>query len=501
MTISEANGGHEAVRHIAICGSGLAAHMTAAALSHQLPSSIQITLVDVGDTSGTDLFYGTVAGPTAYEFNLSAGLSEPALVLESDTAFSWGTEYHHWSGGSQSWIQCYQLPLPVIDGVPFHHYLTQQNVAQLELYLTSAAAARKGAFAHPPRQPGQAPSGGQYLFSRAEYGYQFDPPAYARNFKASTVTDRVRQVNAELADVEIGERGISAIHLSEGQIVEADLYVDCTGPRAVLLSRVGAAFSGNRQLRAVMDESAVSQLGPPMRTVAPADYGWRAQTPLRGRLTRLAVFDPEAELAALSALGKNPERTGEATLGRRGEAWSGNCVGVGHASCVVEPLTPAPMMLLERDIQRLASLIPFSMDMTVERREFNRRSAEDHEHVELFTRALFETEGLPDTPYWRAARAVPMNEKLARKIELFQARGLLAAYDLEPFNAEDWTILHMGMGRRPVRHDRTADRAPAARVREFLSNMQRDIKAVVDRLPSHATYMVELQRYLLRTKR
>ena len=53
------------IDHIVICGTGLAAHMTAAALASQLPPSTRITLANIGDTSDTDLFYGSVSAPSA----------------------------------------------------------------------------------------------------------------------------------------------------------------------------------------------------------------------------------------------------------------------------------------------------------------------------------------------------------------------------------------------------------------------------------------------------
>jgi hypothetical protein len=486
------------IEHIVICGSGLAAHMTACALSAQLPPSIRITLANVGDTSGTDLFYGSVSAPTAYTFNLAAGLSEPKLILESDTAFSWGTKYSRWAGGSRSWIQCFHLSLPVIDGVMFHQYLAQQGDAQLDRYLVSAAAARKGVFVHPPQRPDQS---GQQLLARTEYGYQFDPASYARLFQSSTKGARVQQVDGTLEDVTLGDSGIASIRLSDGRSLEAHLFVDCTGPDASLLSSLGSAFQGSRRLKAALTRRPAAQLGPPVREVTPRNYGWRAETPLRGHTAQLTVYHPESETEALSAHGDVSERSAEVTLGRRADAWSGNCVGIGHAARVVEPLTTAPLLLLERDIERLMSLIPFSREMSVERREFNRRFAEDHEHAELFTRALFETDGHPDTPYWQAAREEPTSEKLARKIELFEDRGFLVAYDLEPFHPEDWTILHYGMGRRAARYDRSADRAPAANVQAYLSNLKREVDETVEGLPSHAAYMAELSQYLMRNRR
>jgi tryptophan halogenase len=486
------------VEHILICGGGLAAHMTAAALSHQLPPSIRITLVETSEASGTDLFYGSVSSPTAYAFNLNSGLSEPNLLMESETAFSWGTKYVQWAEGSRSWIQCFQLPLPAVDGVLFHHYLAQQGIVQLERYLVGGAAARKGVFIHPPQKAGQA---GQQLLARAEYGYQLDPFSSAKLFKSSTLAPRVRRTSGTLAAVESNENGIASIRLTDGQSLQADLYVDCTGPEASLLSASASPFIGDRRLSAAMTKMPSSQLGPPIREIVPRPFGWRSQTPLQGSIAHLTIYDPSCEDEALSEHGGGAERSAEVTIGRRAEAWTGNCVAIGHAARVVEPLTPAPLMLLQGDIERLMSLIPFSREMSFERREFNRRFADDHENAELFTRALFETNGHPVGPYWQAARAEPLNEKLARKIELFEDRGYLVAYDLEPFHPEDWTILHYGMGRRASRYDRTADRAQPNQVQNYLSTLKREIDNLVDGLPSHAAYMAELKRYLMQSRR
>lgn len=484
----------EPVRQIVICGAGLAAQVTLAALARQLPESIRLTFVRVGNAPATDLFYGSVTGPTAYAFHRTAGLEEPRLILESDTAFSWGTKYDHWADGARSWIQCFQLPLPVIDGVMFHQYVAQQGLAQLEPFLVSAVAARNGVFAHPPQQPGQA---AQSLLAKAEYGYQFDLLSYGALFEASVDKARIRIVDAADWVVERNEAGIAAIQLAGGERIAGDLFVDCTGPDALLLGPLQSAFVGTRRLGAALSSSPAAQLGPPMRTVSPAAFGWRSETPLRGRRARLTIYHPDSANEALREHPEGAERQCEVTLGRREKAWSGNCVGVGQAAAVLEPLTIAPMLLLERDIERLISLIPFSTDMVVERGEYNRRAADDYDHAGLFTQALFQTGGLPDTPYWQAVRTEPIHEKLARKIEMFNDRGLLVAYDLEPFHPEDWTILHYGMGRRPARHDRIADRAPAQRVRGFLSAMKRDVETLVGTLPSHATYMAQLSRYLM----
>jgi tryptophan 7-halogenase len=495
--VSETSTGKTAIERIVVCGGGLAAHMTAAALARQLPRSIQITWVNDQSSRDADLFFGGLTAPSAYAFNLAAGVSEPRLILDTDSTFSWGTRYQGCGAGNRAWVQCFHLPLPIVGGVLFHHHLRRHGIGELEPFLMPAVAARHGVFAHPVEK-------GPKLLARAEYGYQFSPYSYGAPFAAAARGLGIEVITADVTDVECREGRIFALHLSDDQALKADLFVDCTGPDARLLSRQGADFTGARRLRAVLSHRAAQRTGPPCRMVTPAEFGWHSQTTLQGSLAQLTVYAPESEDAALAEHGlkdgNTPQHAGEVTLGRRTQAWVGNCVGLGHAAGILEPLTHAPMLLLQREIERLLTLVPCSGDMSVECREFNRQSAEDHTHAEIFNRALFETPPLAQTPYWLAAREEPLHEKLAHKITQFESRGVLVAFDLEPLNAEDWTILHHGMGRRPARYDRVADRVPEAETRPMLDRMPREIAAFVKTMPTHHDYMVNLVRYLKQKK-
>lgn len=477
------------VAHISVCGRGLVAHMTALALARRLGDSIRITLLDDRQSPGSDIFYGNIAPPTAYAFNLAIGVSEPRLLLHSSSTFAWGTQFARWGSLRRSWMQCFHLPLPIMDGVLFHQYLARLGVPELEPFLTSAVAARHGAFAHPL-------GNGPRLLARAEYGYQFDPWSYARPFAAAVKARRIQLIASPLARVECNGKGIVALHLANGQKHTADLYVDCSGSSASLISQLEPAFDGQRRLRAIMSRAAAANRSRPYRTVTGDEYGWQSEATLQGCTTRLTVFHPDAEERARAAHTQAVEHTGDITLGRRARAWSRNCVAIGHAAGAVEPLTHAPLLLVQRDVERLLSLIPPSTDMSTERREFNRQQAQDWLHAEMFNRALFETPPLAHCAYWRDARAQPPHERLAQKITQFESRGLLVAFDLEPFNAEDWTILHHGMGRRPVRHDRIADRASESAVRSFLANLQHEIENLAKSLPHHGDYVAGLIRYL-----
>ena len=479
----------KSIARIVVCGGGLAAHMAAAALGRQLPRSIQVTWVKCADRRDADLFYGGVTDPAAYSFNLSAGVSEPQMILGTNTAFSWGTHFDDWGASHRSWVQCFHLPFPVVGGVPYHQHLLRLGLDDLEPLLLPAVAARRGVFAHPP---GNA-SG---PLSRAEYGYQFDPHTYCEPFAVSARSSGVQVMAADLADVEFHEGGVTALRLADGQSVSGDLFVDCTGPDARLLTALGVRPPGGRRLKGMLSPRAGTKVGPPCRIVAAHDFGWQSETSLQDGFARLTIFAAETEAAALVAHGATPSHHGEAVIGRRDSAWEGNCVALGHAAGVIEPLTHAPMLILQREIERLLTLIPVSHDMSVERREFNRQTAADHLHAEDFHRALFDMQPPSTSAYWLAACAVPPHETLACKLTQFASRGMLVAFDLEPFNPEEWTIQHFGMGRRAARYDRLADLQPAAEARASFQNAARDIEKLVASMPSHGEYLANLIRYL-----
>jgi tryptophan halogenase len=359
--------------------------------------------------------------------------------------------------------------------------------------LTPAVAARSGAFAHPVQK-------GPRHLARAEYGYQFNPYGYRAPFAAAARALRVKVITADISEVECRDDKVVALHLADGQVLGADLFVDCTGPDAQLMTSLGAGFNGTRRLRAALSHRSAGRVGPPCRTVSARDFGWQSETSLQKSVARLTVYAAESEAQALAAHGESPQYAGEITLGRRTRAWIGNCLAIGHAAAVLEPLMHAPVLLLQREIDRLLSLVPCSANMSVESREFNRQADDDYTHAEIFNRALFETEPVAQTPYWLAARAEPPHEKLAEKITQFDSRALLVAFDLEPFNPEDWTILHHGMGRRPARYDRVADQMPETEIRPMLANMRQEIETLVKSMPSHHDYMTSLIGYLKQKK-
>ena len=466
--------------------------MTAVMLSKNLPSDIQITVLETANSDAADIFYGTVTNPNSYNFHLNLGLTEADLLLRTQSSFSYGTDYKNWGLTKASWIQCFQGPLPSWNGIAFAHHISH-GAQSLEHYLISAQAATKGKFAHPPADKNSA-------LASAEYGYHFNARDLTKLYKIIARKNGVNTISQEIALVENQKGKITGLKLNNGERLYADLYVDAAGPQAQLISTLEESDAkAHRSLGALYSEQNSDHLGAPLRRVTSHGFGWQSVTPLQGVDAIMTVFHPQSEQAARKVHPSSPTIQCEVSLGaRRSQAWSGNCVALGHAAAIVEPTTPGSIMLLQMDIERFMGLIPVTDEFDIEAKIYNDAFQTDVENIQLFNNAFFQLDGLSETPYWDIAKTTATSEKLDRKLKQFLHRGLLVHYDLEPFNDEDWTILHHGIGRQPQKNDVFAALSNVEKIGPQLKNKAKSIQDIVVKMPPHHTYVANYLNYLER---
>lgn len=475
------------LKSIIIYGGGLALEYTVAGLRRALPDDIMLTVIEDETSAASDSLYGSAMPTAAYDFNRSAGIEEPALVLNTSSSLSYGTRYVNWGPGLD-WVQCFSAPLPVWGGVRFQHYVTAAG-APLEPFLPGAMAGRAGRFAHPPEDA-------SIILSQAEYGYQFKAADICALLQTVTQSLAVKRSKAQIAKIETNSKGIQAIALEDGTSLSADLYIDAGDHTGALISALDDSFKASYPICLMTSEVPASPGGASLRTVEGQNYGWRSITPLRGSELRTSCTHPDdaeqvADIHDQAGLTKVTR-----DLGRRDLAWSGNCVAIGQAAYGIEPLTTAPFLLLSRDIERLASLIPTTNDPKIEAREYNRRYIDDYEHAELFHLALYQTSSLPASRYWQSVQAIGVPERLDKKITQFESRGDLVSFDLEPFNEEDWLTLHFGMRRPVARKNVFLGHLDKATIRNRLMSTAKSIEALVPKIPPHDAYVNKFQQYL-----
>lgn len=463
----------DSVKTLLVIGSGLAGAMTALSLSKSLGPERRLVYLRMSAAPESDCLYGSVTAPTAYDFLLKLGLDEPILFTRTSTSFSLGTKYSNW-GDATPWVQCHQQPLPLVHGVPMRHHLTRQH-RPVSSILVGAQTAEQGRFAHPPEDP-------NVPLSRAEYGYQFSVAEWAALLEQFLRESEIEIIEAAQCEIQFDADAIRHVTPDSGPAISADLYIDCSGIKRVTRLATHRVLQDEKKVSYVSATSPKEPLGPAFRRVAADNQGWTSTSSLQGREEVLAIS-------------KAREDAPSSSVGRSAEPWRENSVSIGHAAGLLEPLTPAPMTLLQRDIERLLELIPVAEDMTAERREYNRRFANDFDHAKMFQDTLFHANGLPASDYWQSSTEQAQDPRLIRKLQQYENRGVLVRYDLEPFNDEDWTILHAGLGRTPRQYDLQTDSIPMSESVAQLDALQRSIAAMVPKVPPHHLYVANMKRY------
>lgn len=465
-------------RTIVVFGGGLAGNMVAMSLASSLSTDCRIIQLAEETDPAEDVLYGNATDPESYNFLLRLGLDEPTLLLNSATSFSYGTHFRQWPA-SRSWVQCHHAPLPTLSGIPLRHHITRVG-EPLEPYLVSAEAAKAGRFAHPPAGPDNP-------LSLAEYGYQFDVSEWTALLNRKIEDSRIERIRSPIVAIETREGWLTGVRLQNHESIEADFFVDASGVSRRAILAAGGQFDSHRAIGVRTSVRDSSEMGPPCRIIESGGEGWSCTAHLQNADQTLHIGAPP----------ETSDRTSShrVQLGTLADAWVANCAAVGHAASVTEPLTPGPMIMLRRDIERLVELIP-ARDMTVERCEFNRRFHEDVEHLAIFHDRILTSDASSAAPYWREAAPEILREKLQRKIRQFENRGVLTNYDLEPFNEDDWTILHMGLRGCPRQYDRQVDGVPEQDSREELGRIRQSIRQLVSSLPTHHVYVTRLKQYL-----
>jgi tryptophan 7-halogenase len=347
----------------------------------------------------------------------------------------------------------------------------------------SALMAKDKAF---PRGPG-----GQIRFHN-NYAFHFENRRVVAGLEALCTEAGVRITDGTMQAAECGEAGISALHLEDGERVEADLYVDASGFRSELLSRaLGEPYAAfDRSLfcdRAVIGGwNRTSELVKPYTTAETMNAGWAWQIEHRDYINRGYVYaspfisddDARAEL-----IRKNPKMAPEATRvvkfrsGRSARCWVKNVVAIGNASGFVEPLEATAIQVICSQSRTLVGALEESRFTPGEpmRSLYNKYNCGQWDDVRDFLSIHYAFNRRCRTPFWEAC----WNETDlagAREFAAFWrehgASGLPNGLLISPtstFGLEGYLALMAGQG-VPVERPYIPSPAERARWHQHLAN-------------------------------
>ncbi|WP_097868790.1 tryptophan halogenase family protein [Streptomyces sp. rh34] len=435
------------IKSIVVLGGGTAGWMSAAYLGRALGDTVKITVLEAPAIPRIGVGEATIANLQKVFFDF-LGLSEEEWMPECNASFKMGIRFVNWRtpGAGQSdgrphgkgkdhFDHLFGL-LPEHDNLPLSHYWTHKRLNGLTEEPFDRSCYPQPAVFDQKLSP-------RYLDGTkwASYAWHFDANLVA-NFLRRFSTERQGAVHIEdkFVGAEIDQRGhITSIRTEGGLTLEADLFVDCSGFRSLLINQTMKEPFLDMSDHLLNDRAVATQVPhddeangiEPFTSSIAMSSGWTWKIPMLGRFgtgyvysSRFATQD-EATEEFCRMWGLDPETQPlnhvKFRVGRNRRAWVKNCVGIGLASCFLEPLESTGIYFVYAALFQLVKNFPDKRFDPALTNRFNGEIETMFDDTRDFVQAHFSFAPRNDTPFWRACKELELAEGFKEKVGLYKS--------------------------------------------------------------------------------
>ncbi len=484
------------VKKVVILGGGTAGWMTATAIIKTFGPRVAVSLLE-SEEIGT-IGVGEATIPTIHWFNQLVGLDEAEFLSATKASFKLGIEFVDWRRPGHRYLHpfgVYGAPLPAVSFFPRWVKARREGKAlDLARYSLASELATAGRFAFPSDEQ-------KSILSTLGYAYHFDAGLYARHLRGIAEAAGAVRTEGKIATIERDpESGfLTALTTERGERLEGDLFIDCSGFRALLIE--GALSAGfddwshwlpcDRAVAVPCEK--VDGITPYTRSTARA-AGWQWRIPLQHRTGNGYVYssnfisDDDATRALLENLdgaALADPRIIRFKAGRRRTCWEKNVVAIGLSSGFLEPLESTSIHLIQSGIAKLLSLFPDRDCDPGLAAEFNKLFAADMDNIKDFIILHYHATADKPEPLWDYCRHMPIPRSLSSRIADFRRSGRLMLGTDDLFKETSWVAVLYGQGVEAGDYHPLADMLDAGQNAAQLDQIARVIARSVPTLPLH----------------
>jgi tryptophan 7-halogenase len=479
---------------IIIVGGGTAGWMTAAALANAFGATKKIILIE-SETIGT-VGVGEATIPAVKSFNTLLGINEAEFMRATQGTFKLGIQFENWGAigetythpfglvGKDSWMANFQ-----------HFWLKAKRMGIAKSYFDyslNIRAAHSNKFLIDPS-------------SGVDYAYHFDAGLYAvylRNYSEARGVTRIEGL-IDKVNTRSNDGFITSVKIASGETVDGDIFVDCSGFRALLIEHTLHTGFEDWSHWLPCDRAIAVQteaLGEPIpytRSIA-HHTGWQWRIPLQHRVGNGLVYcsrylsDEDAKQLLLENLEgalKTEPRLIKFRTGRALKQWNKNCIAIGLSSGFLEPLESTSLHLIQTGIVRLIRMFPGDDINQSEIDEFNRQSQFEYERIRDFIILHYCVTQRTDSDFWNYCRTMSVPETLARKIQVYKNTTSVFKEQDELFHEGSWQQVMLGQGITPEAYHPVVDKLSDEELVRLLKSIENEHDQRLAQFPSHQQFI------------
>jgi tryptophan 6-halogenase len=516
---------------ILIVGGGTAGWMTAAYLRQALDHSVTVSVVESAEVRTIGV--GEATFSTVKLFFDYLGLRERDWMPHCSAAYKLAIKFVDWTAARGSFYH------------PFERYPTVAGITAADWWLKLArdrepfdracfvVPALCEAMSSPRFHDGRVfddrvtayfdettPSPNALISGHSvqyPYGYHFNAAELATFLQGHATRRGVERIVDHVVEVPLAQSGdIAGVRTKEHGLLTADLYVDCTGFRGLLINQaLREPFTSFSET--LLNDSAVAIQVPrdierdgirPYTTATAHSAGWSWNIPLFGRdgtgyvyssrhLDRDAAEREFREFLGPAAANCDANHI-RMRIGRNERSWVRNCVAIGLSSGFVEPLESTGIFFIQHGIEELVNHLPMPdrIDPNLVS-SYNRTIGECIDGVRDFLTLHYYASDRTDTSFWQATKQVAVPDGLRERLTIWRARlpGPRNIHQsFHGFESYSWSVMLLGLGYRPSSYLPLLDRVDDGPAIAMLERIRLRARELVTSLPTQYEYLSRLRQ-------
>ena len=405
-----------------------------------MPDAVQISLIE-SEEIGT-IGVGEATIPSLRNTVMFLGIDEKVFMRATSATFKQAIRFDDWlhlptQNERSSFYHTFQKPSK-LKGESIAPYWILSKQKHGKNYVDYACT--QGQICEAGLGPFRA--GSRQQSSSLNYAYHMDASNFVTLLKKIGKEYGVVHRLGHVTNVVTDSGGyIEYLEVKDQEILEADLFIDCTGFAAHLIEKkLGSPFLDQSTVlfcdRAVTLQIPYAQRNGPIRpftTSTAKANGWIWDIGLDQRKGIGYVYsskytdDNEAQSVLMDYVGPAGKDLSPRTLpmrvGYRERPWVKNCIAIGLSAGFIEPLESTGIHQVEISLNRIAKIFSRRGDLELMSQQFNRGMTEWFESTFDFIKLHYCLSRRDDTEFWIDNRKPDsISDRLQHQLEMWRTR-------------------------------------------------------------------------------
>ncbi|MES2476779.1 MAG: tryptophan 7-halogenase [Verrucomicrobiota bacterium] len=414
------------IQSILVVGSGSAGLIAALSLKRKIPG-LQVRIVRSPELGVIGVGEGTTPNFPAHLFEY-LGISRKLFYEKAGPTWKLGIKFLWGPRSRYDYSFAQQLDAHWSDLPKPNGFYCDEKFESVHI---SSALMREGLVFE--RQPNGAPD------IQPWHAFHIENKLFVEVLEQISRESGVEIIDGKVIGCDRGDAGITAVHLEDGQRLEADFFVDASGFRSELLGRTLEEPYESFDKTLFCDRAVVGGWERtdepilPYTTSEAMRAGWSWQIEHEHHVNRGYVFSSgflSDDEAADEFLKRNPKITGTPRVvkfksGCYRRLWVDNVVAIGNAAGFVEPLEATALMIVCSHSHTLVDfLLHSSLQPTQTLRDlYNDLTNDTWKDIRDFLGLHYKLNTASDTPFWKHCQEDTDLSGIAELLKFYQENG------------------------------------------------------------------------------